>query len=110
MDTQASSKTLLTTAPFAAKAKDTIVEFCCDSTSELANLPSKDLDQAINNLHKALATQSIDANKVILNATKCISLHSIRLHFLDRINCCAELIAPQITAIDRNKINEFRSD
>ena len=48
--------------------------------------------------------------EVRLNATKCISLHSIRLHFLDRINCDAELIAPQITAIDRNKINEFRSD
>ena len=101
---------LLTTARFAAKAKDAIVEFCCDSISELVNIPSKDLDQAINNLHNALATQAIAANQVNLNATKCITLHSIRLHLLERINCDAELIAPQITAIDRNKLNEFRSD
>ena len=110
MDTQASFKSLLTTARFAAKAKDAIVEFCCDSISELANLPSKDLDQAINNLHKALATQAVAANQVRLNATKCISLHSIRLHFLDRINCDAKLIATQITAIDRDQLTEFRSD
>ena len=105
MDTQASFKTLLTTARFAAKARDAIVKFWWDSISELANLPSKDLDQAINNLHKALATQAIAANQVRLNATKYISLHSIHLHFLDRINCDTELIAPQITAIDRNEIN-----
>ena len=110
MDTQNSFKTLLTTARFSAKARDAIVEFCCDSISELANLPPKDLDQAINNLHKALATQANARDQVRLNATKCISLHSIRLHFLDRINCGAGLLAPKIIAIDRTDLNTFRSD
>ena len=110
MDTKASFKSMLTTANYSAKAKDSILEFCCESLSELANLPSKDLDHAINNLHKALSNSPVVANQVRLNATKCMTLHAIRLHFLDRTNCGSKLDRPQIAALTPNDVKKFRID
>ncbi len=36
-------------------ARIAVVEFCCDSLRNIARLPSKALDAAIANLHKALS-------------------------------------------------------
>ena len=111
MDTNASFISILKTALYGTKARDAITEFCCDTLTELANLPPKDLDQAVNNLHKSLSNDPVAANRVRLNATKCITLHSIRLHFLDRINCDAKLTTRQISQLTADPdIKEFRSD
>ena len=110
MDTKASFKSILTTANYSAKAKDAILEFCCESLSELANLPPKDLDHAISNLHKALSNSPVNADQVRLNATKCMTLHAIRLHFLDRTNCDSKLSGPQITALTADDVKNFRID
>ena len=71
MDTQNGFKKILTAVGFAIKAKDTIIEFSCESLTDLANIPRKNLDSH---------------NRVRLNITKCIILNAIRLQFLDRIN------------------------
>ena len=93
MDTVASFKQMLTTANFGAKTRDAITEFCCSSLRELADIPTKDLDASISNLHKSLANIDVVRDRVRLNATKCITLHAIRLHCLDCINCKAEYTA-----------------
>ena len=108
MDTQAGLVAVLTKANFSVKAKNAILEFICESITELANLPAKDLDTGVNNLHKALANVNTPRDRVRLNATKCILLHSIRLHFLDRINCAAPLIQGELTALVNDDISAMR--
>ena len=85
MDTQNEFKKILTAAGFAVKAKDDIIDFLCKSLTDLANIPSKNLDSGIINLDMALSNEGTVNNRVRLNVTKCILLNAIRLHFLDRI-------------------------
>ena len=110
IDTNDSFISILKTALYGTKARDAITEFCCDTLTELANLPPKDLDQAVNNINKSLSNDPVTPNRVRLNATKCITLHSIRLHFLDRINCDAKLTGTEIGQLTDPGIEEFRSD
>ena len=89
MDDRLSFVDVLEIAGFRANARTAIVEFCCENLRELALLPSKDLDSAISNLHKALANVTPAWDRVRLNATKCITLNALRMQCLDRINCNA---------------------
>ena len=77
--------------------------------TDLANMPSKDLDTGIVNLHKVLSNVGIVNNRVRLNVTKCILLHAICLHFLDRLNCDALLNMVDINAYAIDKINHMRT-
>ena len=108
MDTQNGLKEVLTKANFSVKAKNAILEFICESITELANLPAKDLDTGVNNLHKALANVDPVRDRVRLNATKCILLHSIRLHFLDRINCSAPLLQADLASLTDDDVKGMR--
>ena len=110
MDTEASLVRILTTASFVPKARNAIIEFCCGSLTELANLPRSDLDSGVANLHKALSTIPNARDQVRLRASKILTLHAIRIHFLDRINCAALLNATEIGAITTDNINEMRDD
>ena len=110
MDTKASFKSILTTANYSAKAKDAILKFCCESLSELANLPTKDLDHAISNLHKAISNSPVNADQVRPNATKYMTLHAIRLYFLERTYCDCKLSGPQITALTADDVKNFCID
>ena len=85
MDTQNKFKKILTAAGFAVKAKDGIINFLCESLTDLANIPSKNLDSGIINLDMALSNEGTVNNRVRLNVTKFILLNAIHLHFLDRI-------------------------
>ena len=75
MDTNAASNNILKTASYGTKARYDITEICCDIIIELANLPPKDLDQAVNNLHRSLSNNPVTSNRVRHNTTKCITLH-----------------------------------
>ena len=108
MNTENGLKKVLAVATFSVKARDAIVEFICETLTEMANLPVKDLDNGVNNLHKALANVPIANDRVRLNATKCIVLHAIRLHFLDRIQCSAPLRAGDINSLSYADIEEMR--
>ena len=55
MDNRLSFLDVLDTAGFNPASRTAILEFCCETLSDLARLPSKDLDAAIANLYKALA-------------------------------------------------------
>ena len=107
MDTPNGFKKILTTAGFAVKAKDAIIEFLCESLTDLASMSSKNLNSGIINLHKALSTEGTVNNRVRLNVTKCILLNTIRLHFLDRINCNASLTMVNINAYATDEINHI---
>ena len=109
MDTQNRNKKILTTAGFSIKAKDAIIEFICESLTDLANMPSKDLDTGIVNLHKVLSNVDIVNNRVRLNVTKCIFLHAIHLNFLDRVNCDAPLNMIDTNAYDIDEIKHMRT-
>ena len=75
-----------------------IIEFLCESLTDLANMPSKNLDSGIINLHKALSNEGTVNNSVRLNVTTFILLNAIRLHFLDIINCNAPLTMVNVNA------------
>ena len=106
MDDRLSFVDILDVAQFNASARTAVVEFCCENLRELARLPSKDLDAAISNLHKSLANVTPVRDRVRLNATKCITLHALRMHCLDRINCDALLTANDIANIQIDHIVE----
>lgn len=89
MEDRLSFLDVLDIAGFNPAARTAILEFCCESLSDLARLPSKDLDSAISNLHKSLANVTPACDRVRLNATRCITLHAIRMQCLDRLNCDA---------------------
>ena len=109
METYNGLKKIITTARFAVKVKDDIIEFICKSLTDLANMPSKNLDSGIINLHKALSNVGTVNNRVRLNVTKCILLHAIRLQFLDRINCDAPLNMVDINAYATYEIIHMRT-
>jgi len=109
MDTEAGFRSVLTTANFGAKPKTAIIDFCCDTLTELAHLPRTELNTSIGNLHKALANVPIVNLRVRLNATKITLLHAISLHFLDRIKCDAVLLMPALTALVTDDIKEMRT-
>ena len=69
MDTQNGFKKILTTSGFAVKAKDAIIEFLDESLTDVANMPSKNLDSGIINLHKALSNEGKVNNSVSLIVT-----------------------------------------
>lgn len=104
MDTQNRLKTVLTTTNFGIKSKKIIIEFLCESIIELANFPGKVFYNGIHSLHKTLSNVQPIANLIHLILTKCIILHSIRLHFLDRINCSASLESAEINTLVLNYI------
>ena len=103
-------KKVLQVAIFSVKARDAIVEFICETVTEMAELPVKELDNGVNNLHKALANVPTPANRVRLNATKCIILHAVRLHFLDRIQCSAPLQMADLNALVYADIEQMRDN
>ena len=109
MDTEASLRTILTTANFGVRTRDAIVEFCCDNLNDLAAMPVKALDIGIANLHKAMA--SLQPNRrVRLNVSKCILLHAISLHFYDRSLCSTPLAAADIAALVADDIIAMKTD
>ena len=108
MDTQNVFKKIFTTAGFTVKAKDAIIEFLCEYLTDLTNMPSKNVDSGIINLHKTLSNEGIVNNRVRLNVTKYILLNAIRLHFLDRINCNDPLTMVNINANATDEINHIR--
>ena len=110
MDTELSFRILLTTAPFPPKARDAIIEFCCGTLTDLANLPRSDLDADIANLHKALPNVTNARDQVRLTATKILTLHAICIHFLDRISYTALLDAADIANLTNNDIVFMRDD
>ena len=83
MDDIASFRVLLTQANFGARARAAITDFCCETLTELAHLPEKELNTSISNLHKALANHGAANQRVRLNATKITLLYAISSHFLD---------------------------
>ena len=109
MDSEASLRTLLHTANFGVRPITAIVDFLSENLTELANMSAKDLDVGIANIHKAMAT--LGANmRVRLNVSKCILLHSIRLHFHDRISCSAPLNNEEISLLTAADINQMKVD
>ena len=108
MDDRLSFVDVLDLAGFNANARTAIVEFCCENLGELALRPSKDLDSAIANLHKALTNVTPERNRVRLNATRCITLHAIRMHCLDRVNCDSPLTANDVAALVADDITDIR--
>ena len=63
MDTEDGLITVLSTASYGARARETIEEFCCDILIDITNLPPKDMDTAITNIHKSLANHSTVARE-----------------------------------------------
>ena len=110
MDDRLSFVDLLDLAGFNANARTAVVEFCCENLRELALLPSKDLDAAISNLHKALANVTPSRDRVRLNATRCITLHAFRMHCHDRINCDSLYTANDIANLNANDIANIRNE
>ena len=109
MDDRLSFLDVLDIAGFNPNSRTAVVEFCCETLRELARLPSKDLDAAISNLHKALANVTPVRDRVRLNATRCITLHAIRMQCLDRINCDAPFAANDIPNVTNDDITTFRN-
>ena len=110
MDDRLSFLDVLDTAGFPPTTRTAILEFCCENLRDLARLPSKDLDSAIANLHKALANVTPARDRVRLNATRCITLHSIRMQCLDRLNCDAPYTANDIANLTPNDVDEARNE
>ena len=102
MDTEAGFCSVLTTANFGARPKTAIVDFCCDMITELAHLPTTELNTSITNLHKSLDNLSTVAHRVRLY--KITLLHAIGIHFLDRIKCIAQLNMSDLTALVNDDI------
>ena len=109
MDSQMEFITLMQTMNFGENARNAIVEFCAENLSDLARLPKKTLDTGIENLHKSLANLPA-ARRVRLNATKCTLLHSLRMHFNDRLKCGALLEAPAIQALTIENITTMKDE
>lgn len=63
---------ILTIPNFGARHCITIDELCYSNLTELAQLPTSDLDKSIGNIHKVIASHHIVHFQVRLNAIKCI--------------------------------------
>ena len=109
MDSQIEFTTLLQTMNFGENSRNAIVEFCAENLADLARLPKKTLDTSIENLHKSFANATA-ARRVRLNATKCTLLHSLRMHFNDRIKCEAPLEATDIQALTIAAISVMKDE
>ena len=109
MDSQIEFTTLLQTMNFGENSRNAIVEFCAENLADLARLPKKTLDTSIENLHKSLANATA-ARRVRLNATKCTLLHSLCMHFNDRIKCEAPLEATDIQALTIAAISVMKDE
>ena len=109
MNSQIKFTALLQTMNFGNIDRDAIVEFCADDLADLARLPKKTLDTGIENLHKSLANLPV-ARRVRLNATKCTLLHSLRMHFNDRLQCEAPLEATDIQALTIDDIMTIKDE
>lgn len=110
MEDRLSFLDVLDIAGFNPAARTAILEFCCESLSDLARLPSKDLDSAISNLHKSLANVTPARDRVRLNATRCITLHAIRMQCLDRLNCDAPYTNADVGNMTPAHITEARNE
>ena len=109
MDTEASLRTLLSTANFGVRTIDGIIDFCCDNLSDLAIMFIKDLGIGIANLHKIMSGLPA-IRHVRLNVSKYILLHAISLHFYDRSLCAAPLQAAKIAALLVDDISAMKTD
>jgi len=78
--------------------------------TELADLPRSDLDSGIASLHKALLNGINARDQVRPTATKILTLHEIRIHFLDQINFAALSDAADIADLTDNDIAFVRDD
>ena len=101
---------MLTTGNFELRPRNAIVEFCGETLADLANLPLKDLDRSISNLHKSHSNIASIAHYVQLNATKFIILHALWMNFLDRIRCNDELEPKSITTLDVDDMKYMYQD
>ena len=110
MGNQLSFVDVLEIAGVAANARTAVVEFCCENLRELALFPSKDLDTAISNLHKALANVTPVRDRVRLNATKCITLHALSMQCLDRIDYKSPYTADDILSFTPDDIVNIRNE
>jgi len=98
-----------TCAGFSLRAQTTVIKFCCKSLSELNVMSVGYLDMGIVNLHKAIS--SLNAiNHVRLNVSKCMNLHSICQHFLDRVKWHAPLDGTDILALRLVGINATKAE
>ena len=86
-----------------------IVDFLCETLSELANMSSRDLDAGVLNLHKALSNVAKVAHRVRLNVTKFMLLYTICLHFLDRINYLALVNQANIDVYTHDDVAKMRT-
>ena len=93
MDAEASLRNLLTTTNLGARPINSIVNFLSENLTNLASMSSKDLDLGIFNIHNKAMASLAATGRVRLNVSKCITLHSIFLHFYDHIACSAPLDA-----------------
>ena len=109
MNSQVEFETLLQIMNFGQTARTAVTEFCAENLADLARLPKKTLDTRIENLHKALAN-AIGPHRVRLNATKCTLLHSLRMHFDDRLTCDAPFEAADIQALTIAEILEMKNE
>ena len=98
---------MTTTANFGARPTAAIVDFCCDTLIKLTHLPRTELNKSLANMHKAMANLPIVAHCVRLNATKIILLHSIIIHFPDRVKCNSILSMPGIPTLVNGDIQEL---
>ena len=110
MDNRLSFLDVLDTAGFRPTTRSAILEFCCENLRDLARLPSKDLDSAIANLHKALANVTPAQDRVRLNVTRCITLYSIHMQCLDRLNCNDPYTANDIANLTPNDIKAAHNE
>ena len=110
MDDRLSFVDVLEIAGFSDNARTAVVEFCCENLRELALLPSKDLDVAKSNLHKALANVTPARDRVWLSATRCITLHALHMQCFDRINCNSPYTADDILSFTPDDIVNTRNE
>ena len=109
MDSEESLCLLLGTAVFGARPIIAIVDFLSSNLTELASMSAKELDVGIANIHKSMATLGVNVC-VQLNVSKCILLHSIRLHFHNRITCSAPLTGVEIELLAADGITAMKAD
>ena len=107
MHTTASFHIVLVKENFGEHSRTTIVEFCCDNLTKLAQLPSKKLDKSIGNLHKALANHATENQAVQLSTVKCILLHALCTHFINIIKCNSTFLVSDIRDIVYDNIQNM---
>ena len=109
MDSEEILRLLLGTASFGSRPIDATIDFLSSNLTELASISAKELDVSIANIHKAMAMLTVNY-RVRLNVSKCILLHSIRLHFHDHISCSTPLTEDQIELLTADDITAMKAD